>query len=335
MQRRHHEIQCKLFRYYCVMHTNCDLPDLRAFCQLVAAGSFNKTADLLAISPSALSRRIGKLEDAIGGRLVERTTRTMILTPLGVTLHARLLPLLASLDDCLSQAKRTARGDMGQVTVACLTTVAFSLFPDALSRFRVRHPDVRVDLRDDTGARVRDAVIDRNAEFGVTILWEDEPDLHCTYLGDDPYVLGCPAGHPLAQRARLSWQELSAHRILALRPSSANRQQVDAALAKAGVPAPWFDEVEHLSSMIGFLEHGNALAVLPRMALMATKKVTPVPLDTPTIARKLYLVRRRDVTLSVAAQALWDDLHAVIQAVPAAAVGGRVERSRRTGRPRK
>lgn len=312
-----HEIQCKLFRYYCVMHTNCDLPDLRAFCQLVASGSFNKTADLLAISPSALSRRIGKLEDAIGGRLVERTTRSMVLTPLGLTLHARLLPLLGSLEDCLSQAQRTARGATGQVTVACLTTVAFSLFPDALGRFRLRHPDVRVDLRDDTGARVRNAVIDRDAEFGVTILWEDEPDLHCTYLGDDPYVLGCPVGHPLARRKRLSWKELSAHRILALRPSSANRQQVDAALAEAGVAAPWFDEVEHLSSMIGFLEHGKALAVLPRMALMATSKVAAVPLDTPTIARKLYLIKRRDVTLGVAAQALWDDLLTVIQGAPA------------------
>ena len=307
------EIQCILFRYYCVMHTNCDLPDLRAFCQLVASGGFNKTADVLAISPSALSRRISKLEEAIGGRLVERTTRTMVLTPLGHALYTRLAPLMANLDECLAQTVGIARGEQGQVTAACITTAAFSLFPDALARFRERYPNIRVDLRDDTGARVRDAVKQRNAEFGVTILWEPEPELSCTYLGDDPYVLGCAPGHPLAERSSVTWEELAPLRVLALRPSSANRQQIDAALDNAGIARPWFDEVEHLSSMIGFLEHGQALAVLPRMALVTTDKVAAVPLVAPTIARKLYLIRRNDVSLGVAAQALWDELKTAIQ----------------------
>lgn len=299
------------------MHTNCDLPDLRAFCELMNTRSFTRTADVLAISPSALSRRIAKLEEGLGGRLVERTTRTMVPTALGLALYARLAPLVTSLDECLSQTAATARGDQGQVTVACITTAAFSLFPSALARFRERHPDVRVDLRDDTGARVRDAVKRRDAEFGVTILWEAEPELSCTYLGDDPYVLGCAPDHPLAARTSVSWQELSRLRVLALRPSSANRQQIDAELALAGIEQPWFDEVEHLSSMIGFLEHGQALAVLPRMALATTSKVSAVALSGPTIVRKLYLIRRADVSLSVAAQTLWNELRRAVMSAAA------------------
>ncbi len=318
MPTANNEIQCKLLRYYCVMRTNCDLPDLQAFCALVRCGGFNKTADLLALSPSALSRRISKLEEALGGRLVERTTRTMVLTPLGLALHERLAPLLDSLDDCLAGTARMARGEGGQMTVACITTVAYSLFPAALSRLRQRHPDVRVDLRDDTGARVRDAVLRREAEFGITVLWEDEPELACQSLRDDPYVLACAPGHPMAARAQAAWADLAGQRVLALRRSSANRQQIDAALAVAGVPAPWFDEVEHLSSMIGFLEHGGWMAVLPRLALAATTRVATIPLTAPTIARRICLVRRRDTTLSRPARALWDELARSITAPPSA-----------------
>jgi len=191
------------------------------------------------------------------------------------------------------------------------------LFPAALSHLRQRHPDVRVDLRDDTGARVRDAVLRREAEFGITVMWEDEPELAGQLLRDDPYVLACAPGHPMAARGQAAWADLAGQRVLALRRSSANRQQIDAALAVAGVPAPWFDEVEHLSSMIGFLEHGGWMAVLPRLALAATTRVATIPLTGPTIARRICLVRRRDATLSRPARALWDELARSIAGAPA------------------
>ncbi len=278
------------------MRINYDLPDLKAFCCLVDSGSFNKAAQALCLSPSALSRRIMKLEEAVGGRLVERTTRAMTLTGLGRDLHARLAPLLENLDDCLESAAHTARGERGQVCIACITTYAHSLLPVAMAALRRQFPHVRLDLRDDTGARVRDAVLDRTVEFGVTVMWEDDDRLASTFLYDDPYVLACTASHPLASRGSLTWAELAGERVLALRRTSANRQQMDTVLQQQGIAPPWFDEVEHLSSMMGFLEHGACLAVLPRLALAANPGLTAIPLSQPDISRRICLIRRHDLS---------------------------------------
>ncbi|WP_423815559.1 LysR family transcriptional regulator [Pseudomonas putida] len=69
---------------------NYDIPDLRAFAELARTGGFNRAADALSITPSALSRRIAKLEAAVGGDLVARSTRDMALTTLGKRLWPEL-----------------------------------------------------------------------------------------------------------------------------------------------------------------------------------------------------------------------------------------------------
>lgn len=288
------------------MRINSDVAELKAFCEVMASGSFTKAADLLALSPSALSRRIGRLEEALGGRLLERTTRVVTPTPLGRNLYARLAPGLAGLSACLEETAREARGEGGCLAVGCVTTFAYAGFPRVLARFREAFPDLRVDLRDDTGVRVLDAVRLREVTFGVTVMGEDDPALHAVCVRDDPYVLACTPDHPLAGLPHMTWADLRAHRVLGLRRTSANRLQIDAVLAQHGIGVPWHDEVEHLSSMIGFLQQGSWIGVLPSLALQASRNLVAIPLEAPRIARRLCLVRRNDTALSFPAARLWE-----------------------------
>ncbi|WP_430869577.1 LysR family transcriptional regulator [Cupriavidus basilensis] len=155
---------------YCPMRINYDLHDLRALHELARLGSFNRAADALSITPSAPSRRVAKLEAALGGRSVERTTRSMTLTPLGELLLERVRPLLESLEESLQEAFRIAWGLAGKVTVGCMASVAHSLFSAAVVEFHRNAPDVQVCLRDDAGSRVRSMVLGREMEFGATTL---------------------------------------------------------------------------------------------------------------------------------------------------------------------
>lgn len=287
---------------------NYRVDDLRALAALHTTGSFVRAAERLHITQSAFSRRIAQLEAAIGGALVERTTRRVALTALGLDLVRKTALLLDQLDDAVAEAGRCARGESGRIDVACLTTVAYSLLPPVLDAFRQRYPQVRLHLRDDTGQRVAQAVLAREVEFGIGVLGHPSAELHAEHCADDPYVIAFRAGHPLQRRKRVAWKDLQGWRVVALRSTSANRQQIDEALAAEGIASPWFDEVEHLSSMLGLLRGGVGIGVLPRLALHsgAADDLLSRPLHSPDVVRRIGLLRRHDAPLSRPAADFWD-----------------------------
>lgn len=286
---------------------NYRVDDLRALTALQGTGSFVRTAECLHITQSAVSRRIAQLELVVGGTLVERTTRRVVLTPLGLELVQKTAPLLKHLDEAVVEAGRWARGESGRITVACLTTVAYSLLPPVLKVFRQQYPQVRLHLRDDTGQRVTQAVLAREVEFGIGVLTTSSVELQSEHCAVDPYVVAFRAGHPLQRRKRVTWRDLHSWRVIALRSTSANRKQIDEALALEGIAPPWFDEVEHLSSMLGLLRGGVGIGVLPRLALRsgAADDLLSRHLHSPDVARRIGLIKRHDVSLSRPAEEFW------------------------------
>lgn len=285
------------------------IDDLRALLAIHDQGSFVRAAQTLHITQSALSRRIAQLESVVGARLVERTSRRVALSALGQSLVQQTHLLLPQLDQSLEDAYRQAHGESGSVTVACLTTVAYSRLAQVLEPFRQSFPNVRLRVRDDTGQRVTQSVIDREAEFGVTVFTEDTADLVMQRVAQDPFVLAVAPGHPLARKRSLKWSDLAPWKPVSLGHSSANRLLIDAQLARAGIRVPWFDEVEHLSTMIGFLRNAQAVGVLPRMALDArAPDLVMRPLNNPVLSREIAMIRRSETELGKAAQQLWDML---------------------------
>lgn len=288
---------------------NYRIDDLRALLALAQHKSFVRAAETLYITQSAFSRRIAQLEDVVGARLVERTSRRVALTPLGQELADQARIFVPQLDQSMEDAYRQARGESGSVTLACLTTVAYSRLPTVLGPFRQAFPNVRLHVRDDTGQRVTQSVINREAEFGVTVFSEPTPDLVVQEVAQDPFVLAVAPDHPLAQIKSLKWHDLANWKPVNLGRSSANRALIDAGLMREGIAPPWFDEVEHLSTMIGFVRNAQVVGVLPRMALDArAPDLVMRPLTHPVLSRDIALIRRTETELGKAAQALWDML---------------------------
>lgn len=288
---------------------NYRIDDLRALLALAHHMSFVRGAETLHITQSAFSRRISQLEEVVGARLVERTSRRVALTPLGQSLAEQVRIFLPQLDRSMEDAYQQARGESGSVTLACLTTVAYSCLPAVLGEFRQAFPNVRLHVRDDTGQRVTQSVINREAEFGVTVHDEPAADLVVQPVAEDPFVLAISPEHSLAQKSSISWHELAKWRPVTLGRSSANRALIDARLLREGIDPPWFDEVEHLSTMLGFLRNAEFVGVLPRMALDArVPDLVTRPLTHPVLRREIALIRRAETELSSAAQCLWDML---------------------------
>lgn len=286
---------------------NYRIDDLRALLALEQHGSFVRAAETLFITQSALSRRIAQLEEAVGARLVERTSRRVALSALGQSLARQTRIVLPQLDQSMEDAYREARGESGRVTVACLTTVAYSRLASVLGRFRQAYPNVRLRVRDDTGQRVTQSVLDREAEFGVTVLTDNAADLITQRVADDPFLLAVSPTHPLAKRQSLKWSDLADWKPVSLGRSSANRVLIDTQLSRVGISVPWFDEVEHLSTMLGFLRNAQVVGVLPRMALDArAPDLVMRRLTGPVLSREIAMIRRAETELGKPAERLWE-----------------------------
>lgn len=294
------------------MRINYNLPDVRAFLAVACHRNFGRAAEALGLSPSAVSRRISELEQALDVQLLERTTRSAVLTPAGRALVAQVTPLLQKLDDSMLSIVDEARGAGGWLDIGCVTTVAFGVAPLVAHKFRALYPHMHLRFHDDTGKRVAETTLAGTVAFAVNTLLQPPQDLHVQHVLDDPYVLVLPADHAVAAHATWPWSRLldlpaMGLPLVALQQSSANRKEMDAALERNGLRSPWNDEVEHLSTMLGFLRAGGVAAVMPRLALLACTEwnLHSVPLTAPAIHRRIGLIRRKDLVLSAPAHALW------------------------------
>ncbi len=115
--------------YLSVMLMNIDLRQLRAFAEVVQAGSFSRAARKLGVSQSALSQAVRQLEDELQVRLLDRTTRSVQLSKVGAEFLPGIQRLLADLDHQIQDLRDLREHRRGHVTVACVPSVALRLMP--------------------------------------------------------------------------------------------------------------------------------------------------------------------------------------------------------------
>ena len=132
--------------------------DLRAFAPVVDAQGFAAAADRLGVAKSAVSRRIGDLEDRLGARLLDRTTRRMALTEAGRAFHDRAVALLADLAAAEEEVASVTGALGGRIRVAAPVSFTAHCLAPVVGRFLEAHP--AVDLAIDTDDRMVDLVRD-------------------------------------------------------------------------------------------------------------------------------------------------------------------------------
>jgi DNA-binding transcriptional LysR family regulator len=151
------------------MPVNFDFNDLYAFRALMEYGSFRLAAESICLSQSALSRRIEKLETALGNRLFERTTRRVTLTLYGQNFAERSEQLLAHVETVLADISQVSKARTGLVTVATVPSAAYYFMPDIIRSFQARYPQVRIRLIDSSVGNVIEAVSSGQADFGSAL----------------------------------------------------------------------------------------------------------------------------------------------------------------------
>jgi DNA-binding transcriptional LysR family regulator len=290
------------------MALNFDLNDLQAFRAVAELSNFRQAAEAVNISQPAFSRRIEKLEEALGVRLLDRTTRRVSLTAVGRDFARKVESLLDDLDATLLGIKGVAATRMGEVTIACVPSTVYYYLSQVIRRYRDRYPKIRVKVFDASANDVLAAVTRGEADFGLNFIGSQEPDIDFEPLLEERFVAACRRDHPLARRRRVSWHDLAEHDFITVSKASGNRLLIDQALAGVTGRPHGLYEAQHVTTLLGLVEAGLGIAAVPSLAMPAKDHpvLVSIPLDEPVVRRVVGLIRRRGRNLSPAAQQLYE-----------------------------
>jgi len=290
------------------MPVNFDLNDLQAFRAVADLGSFRKAAEAVNISQPAFSRRIDKLEDALGVKLLDRTTRRVALTAVGGDFAHKVRRLLDDLDDTLLGIRDVAANRMGEVTVAGVPSTVYYFLSGVIRRYHERYPRIRVKIHDGNASEVLAAVVQGQADFGLNFIGAQEPEIEFRPLLEERFVAACHRDHPLAGRASTTWRELAQHDFIGVSRSSGNRLLIDQALARSAVRPQSICEAEHVTTLLGLVEAGLGVAAVPALAMPAGDHplLVSIPLGDPVVTRRIGVISRKGRSLSPAAQQLYE-----------------------------
>ena len=246
------------------MRINFDLGELAAFVAVAERMNFRAASEALFISPSALSRRIDRIEEALGVRLFDRTTRRVSLTEDGEQFLAHAGEALAALQHAISDVGDRAERRAGLVTVACIPSVANHLLPEVLARFAQLQPDTRIKMLDHSAPQVLKAVVEKQADFGVNFLGAQEPSIDFSAIVKERYVLAVPARHRLATLRSVGWEEFVGERFISLAADSGNRMLLDNAVAQAKARPVTHVEVNHVEGALTRPQVSRTLGLITR-----------------------------------------------------------------------
>lgn len=284
-----------------------DLDDLQAMVAVVEQGGFRAAALALNLSQPALSRRVGKLEEALGVQLFERTTRRVALTLVGREFYGRAVEILQGVEASLHNI-----GDLslsfGEVTVACVPSVAHNFLPPIMQRFHLQFPRTRLRIIDEGAHAVLNNVARGESDFGINFLGADEPGVDFEPILQERFVMACRFDHALAKRRSVTWDDIGKHPYITVAKSSGNRMVLDRARAPGEKQLVSMLEVRHVSTLLEMVKAGLGIAVVPQLAMPtdSASVLRAVALKGEGITRSLGVIRRAGRVLSPGAQHFYD-----------------------------
>jgi LysR family carnitine catabolism transcriptional activator len=277
---------------------------LYAFIALAELKHFTRAAERCHTSQSALSVMIKKLEADVGTRLFERDTRKVALTPEGELFAEAARSLIAEIESAFDNMSDYVARRRGRVSIAALPSLAATGLPEVIAEYARLYPAVTVTLHDALSDQCLSLLRQGKADLALTAPGPNVAEFDSHTLCSDPFYVVCRDDHPLADRKVADLAALAGEKIVHLARSSSVRQHVELLLRDVPALHSGFD-VEHLATVAGLVSQGMGISLVPELTLFQFRQagLAAIPLKS-NHRRPILLVRRKDQSLSIAAQAM-------------------------------
>jgi DNA-binding transcriptional LysR family regulator len=294
------------------MRRHFDPVSLRLFIAVCEERNIARAAEREAIVPSAISKRITAIEQAIGAPLIKRGRRGIEPTAAGQALLRHAREILATMERLHVELSEFATGVRGSVRVFASISVLSEFLPEDVGSFLAQHPSVRVSLEERVSPDIVRGVRDGAADFGVCWDASDLTGLHLVGYRTDTLCAVLPASHPLAKRRKVSFEETIEYPQVDVQPGSIMQAMLARYAAMAGKALNHRIQVSTFDAACRSVAAKLGIAIIPREGAQAHADAFGLRLRplTDTWARRRFVIcMRARESLSPAARGLVDHLH--------------------------
>jgi DNA-binding transcriptional LysR family regulator len=298
-----------------------DLDQLHTFLEIVRLKSFSKAAQSCFRTQPAVSAQVRQLEQDLGAPLFERLGTKIALTPAGrifADYAEQILELRRRAQNAISELERTPRGEL---VIAANEATCIYVLPRVFLAYKKLFPNVEILVERSYGGRVVEAVVDNQADFGITQLPVKEKRLEVAKIHSDEIKLIVPPGHPLAGKKEILASDLIGEPLL-LPKAGTTRSRLTAWLEPVADELHVSMELDSTEMIKRFVMTGlgaSFLAATHCREEVAAGRLAAISLGPDPMVRQVALIYRRDKALSKAALGF---INIVLE--HAAMVGGRL-----------
>lgn len=270
---------------------------LQSFVIVAQELNFRRSAERLALDQSALSRRIQKLETALGYQLLERTTREVMLTPAGQLFYQRASDILTSTAQSIGEARNVAEGRTGRVRVAYMAFAATELMPQAVARFESKHPEIALELQYIRTQGQKLALANDEIDVGFMIGPYDNSECHTELLASELLYAVMPRGHPLLRRHQLAPTDLAEENLILgdMAEWGEYRFRLEDLFNQNGMALQPKLEASNTLALIGLVAAGLGVTVYPESLIgFLGQNVASRPIIAPNFRSRTVLAWKRN-----------------------------------------
>jgi len=243
-----------------------DIRELQLFLKLAETLHYTKTSHLMAISPSALSRTIQRIEDQVGQKLFFRDNRGVVLTPAGSRFRSYALSVLENwqvLQNDLTQESSDIRGDL---VVYSSVTGCYTILPELLEKCRQKYPGIHINLKTGSAADAVAVVLSGMADLSVAAEPDSLPEnLIFLNVTSTPLQLVGPAKEcPLQDRLAepgANWFDMP----LILPEKGLSRKRLDRFFRNNDIRPDIYAEVDGNEAIIALVSLGFGIGIVPSL----------------------------------------------------------------------
>lgn len=282
-----------------------ELSELHVFLTVAAERSFSRAAAKLHRTQPAVSQAIRRLEDELGERLFDRSSKQGTLTEAGRVLR-EYAQRLARLSEEAELAVRELRDlKRGRVLIGANEAAVHALLP-LIARFRGGHPQIQVDVRRVPSRQVGVEVLQGSLDFGIITFQPAERGLASLNIGPDELVILVHPQHPLASRKQATMAEFGKETVIAHNDPSPARERVLRAFEQKHASINIQIALPSLEAIKRAVEMQLGVALLPKrcaLSEISRGQLSAVRIPQVKLQRQLRLVYRRVGDMSHAADA--------------------------------
>jgi DNA-binding transcriptional LysR family regulator len=271
-----------------------ELRQLRYFVAVAEERHFGRAAKRLRLSQPPLSAQIKGLEEELGVKLFQRSTRQVALTDAGRTFLERAEGILEAIEEAKEAAKGADEGVRGRLEVGFISSATLGLLPPAIRLFRERFGGVEIELRELTSAQQIDALYAGEIRVGLVRLPLRAPGLRFEPLQEESFLVALPSGHPLEALECVPLEAMVDQPLIfftrQLMPSL--HAQIVELFQRVGAFPNVVQHAVHLQTIVGLVASDVGLAILPEPAERLSREgVVYRSLDAPDATSWVGLAR--------------------------------------------